>query len=207
MPVELNAESLLHGDPTPSRVAQLRRHVFDTGIVLVAFAAAGALCGLIWKSLWHPPPGVAYNHLWYLRAEGLPDDFSATGLYVVVAVVGGLLVAGAVALVVERDEVVTTVAVVVGSVVAAWLMYVVGHRLGPPDPHVLAQTAENLDPIPSDLTVAGHGPTISISWLRIHWRLPGSPFLAFPLGSVIGLAVVYFGFGQRGSNAPGRAVA
>ena len=172
----------------------------DFLVVVVALAAAGAFCGLVWESLWHPPQGVAFEKAWYLQPEGLPLDFSATGLYVLVAVAAGLLVSIAVALVIERDELVTLVAVLLGSGLAAWLMYAVGHRLGPPDPRVLAMAAADYDPLPSDLRIDAHGPTMSIG--ALHLTLPTSPFLAFPLGAVMGLALVYFVFGRRGSNAP-----
>ncbi len=44
-------------------LAGLRRTV----IVLVAFAAVGALAGVVWEWLWDAPVGFAYEHEW------LPD--------------------------------------------------------------------------------------------------------------------------------------
>ena len=167
-----------------------KRSLLDVVVVVVAFAAAGTICGLIWKSSWHAQPGVAFEHKWYLEPEGMPDDFSGTGIYVIVALIGGLVVATVLALVIEHDEIVTLGGVVVGSVLAAWLMYAVGHRLGPPDPRVLAASAQDYDPLPSDLRV--HGP---------------ASFMAFPLGAAIGLGLVYFLFGRRGTNAPTRPAA
>ena len=190
----------------PVARARLRSAVRDLAVVVVAFLVAGALSGVLWKSLWHAPPGVAYHHRWYLQTEGLPRDFSGTGLFVVVSLAVGLVVAAVLALVVERDELVTGAGVLVGSALASWTMYVVGHRLGPPDPHALAAHAQDLDPIPSDLVIAGHGWTVHA--LGVHWHLlPASPFLAFPLGAVIGLSLVYFVFTRRGSNAPLRGSA
>jgi hypothetical protein len=177
-----------------------RRTGLDFVVVVVALAAAGAFCGLVWESLWHAPQGLAFEKVWYLEPEGMPLDFSATGLYVLVAAIAGLLVSVVVALVMERDELVTLVGVLVGSAMAAWLMYAVGHRLGPPDPRVLAMSAADYDPLPSDLRIEAHGPTMSIG--ALHLTLPTAPFLAFPLGAVLGLALVYFVFGRRGSNAP-----
>lgn len=194
-----------------SRLSPTRRSVLDFLVVVVAFAAAGSFCGLVWESLWPSPEGIVFEHKWYLQPDSLPLDFSATGLYVVVAVAAGLVLAAVIGLVVERDELVTTVAVLVGSALAGWLMYAVGHRLGPADPRALALKAADYDPLPSDLRIDAHGPTLSFPWIRdvnplhfqnVHLTLPTAPFLAFPLGAVVGLALIYFVFGHRGSNAP-----
>jgi hypothetical protein len=185
MPVELNADPPATGDRPSSRGGRSWRAVRDVVVVLVAFAVAGAVCGLLWESLWDAPPGVAYKHEWYLKPEGLPDDFSGTGLYVLVALVGGLVVAAVVALALGRNELITMVAVLVGAALAAWVMYVVGHRLGPPDPRKLAETADDLAPLPSDL--------------RVHGK---AAFLAFPVGAVAGLALVYFLFTRRSAPSP-----
>jgi hypothetical protein len=183
-----------------SRLSPTRRAVLDFIVVVVAFAAAGSFCGLVWESLWPSPEGIVFEHQWYLQPDSLPLDFSATGLYVVVAVAAGLVLAAVIGLVVERDELVTTVAVLVGSALAAWLMYAVGHRLGPADPRPLALKAADYDPLPSDLRIEAHGATMAIG--SLHVTLPTAPFLAFPLGAVVGLALIYFVFGHRGSNAP-----
>ena len=182
------------------KLAGLPRGILDFTVVVVAFVVGGALSGLLWKTLWHTPQGVAFEKKWYLQPEGLPHQFTATGIYVVVAVSAGILLAGVMALVVERNELVTLAGALSGSFLAAWLMYVVGHHLGPEDPRILAQGASDYAPLPSDLRIAGHGPTFTID--SVHLHLPASPFLAFPLGAVVGLALIYFLFGRRGSNAP-----
>jgi len=179
--------------------AGLPRGILDFTVVVVAFVVAGGLSGLLWKTLWHAPQGVAFEKKWYVQPEGLPHEFTATGIYVIVAVSAGLLVAVVMALLVERNELVTLAGVLAGSGLAAWSMYAVGHRLGPDNPRILAQGAVDYAPLPSDLRIAGHGPTLSIDSLHLHF--PGAPFLAFPLGAVVGLALIYFLLSRRGSNA------
>lgn len=182
---------------------RLKRLALDAILIMVAFTAAGALSGLVWKGLWDAPEGIAYEHEWYLQPQSYAAEFSGTGTYVAIATLVALVTSIVIAFVLERDEVVTLCAVLVGSALAAWVMYSVGHRLGPPDPAVLARTAEDYAPIPADLRVHGGDHTIDllegVPWW--HGRLPGSPYLAWPVGAMAGLAIVYFFFVGRGSHA------
>jgi hypothetical protein len=65
--------------------------------------------------------------------------------------------------------------VVVGSVVAALLMWKVGVRLGPANPTAAAAKAADNTRLQGNLTVSGH-----------------SPFVIWPLVSVLVLSLVYF---------------
>jgi hypothetical protein len=149
-------------------------------VVLAVTIAAGAVAGLVWEWLWTPPVGVVVDHHWVLDEAGLRDDFSGTGTYIAVAAVVGVLVGALVALLFDRAELVTLVAVVVGSVVAGWLMYRVGLTVGPPDPRGLARTAEEGAHLPGQLEVLGC-----------------SSFVAFPSGALVGLVVVFLGLSRR----------
>lgn len=151
-------------------------------VVLVLFAVAGALAGVLWEWLWTPPTGVVLDREFLLDGEGLRSAFSGTALYVLVAAVAGLLLGVGVAVLTDDSELVTLAAVLVGSVLAAWLMYVVGTALGPPDPGPLADRAQDMTRLPDDLQVSG-------------W----SPFVAFPSGALVGVTVVFVGLaGRRG---------
>lgn len=162
----------------PDRVSAARRML----LVLVAYAVTGALAGVVWEWVWTPPTGVALGQEFLLDGGGLRSEFSGTALYVVVGTLAGLLLGVAVALLAERHELVTLAAVLVGSMLAGWLMLRVGTALGPPDPEPLARAAEDYTPIQDQLRVSGH-----------------SPFVAFPGGALVGLIVIFIGLNRRGS--------
>jgi hypothetical protein len=157
-------------EPNPS----WRRLVLDAVSILIGSVVVGVAAGFVWERLWTPPSGLALQGKWGLDGEGLPHEFSGTGLYALVAIVAGLLLGSVVALVVNRDEVVTLAAVVVGAALAGALMWVVGTALGPADPHTLAKAADDFEPIVSDLRVHGIG-----------------VFVAFPLGATLASAAMF----------------
>lgn len=153
------------------------RPAVEVGFVVVALALVGVLAGVVWEWVWNPTIGVVVGHEWSAgSAAGLQQEFSATGWYVVVAAIAGLLAGIAVALVADRAPLLTLLGVVVGSALAAWLMLVVGSALGPPDPARAARTAHEGTRLPNDLTVSG-------------W----SPLFALPTGALVGLVVVFIG--------------
>lgn len=162
-------------------------------LVVVGFVACGALAGVIWNAWWEPPSGVAYQGTWLLDPAGPDVALSGTALYVALAFPVGLLL-GVLVSAVPRHEVPTLVGVVVGSALAAWVMYSIGHLLGPPDPRVLAAGEADFTTIPSDLVVATADDT------RNPLRSPA--LLAWPLGAVTGLAVSYL-LGPRTSRQGG----
>ena len=145
-------------------------------LTIGSFAGAGALSGWLWFRLWTPPRGVVVEQRWFPdpAEAGLRADFPGTGWYVLVALAGGMLLGAGCAYLLDRSELATLVAVVVGSALAAWVMVEVGVRLGPPDPDVLARTAEDGTRLPGRLEVS---------------RLP--PKLSYPAGALLGLAMVY----------------
>ena len=144
---------------------------------LAVFAALGALAGVVWEWVWTPAIGIVYDHAWIaLNAIELQQQFSATGWYVVVAVVAGLVGGLLVTLLIGRKPLLTLAAVVVGSVLAAWLMGVVGAALGPADPDSLAKTATDGTRLPMALSVTGL-----------------SPWASFPVGALVGVVVVFLG--------------
>ena len=157
-----------------------RRVAIDVVAILVVFAVAGVACGFLWERIWTAPTGVAYQHRWVLDGGGLPEEFSGTGLYALIGAVAGLVLGLVLTLVFDNDEVVSLAAIIVGAVLAGYLMWVVGVALGPPDPHPIARTADDFAPIPSDL--------------RVHGK---SAWLAFPLGALVSAAGVCLLYPRR----------
>jgi len=171
-------EQLTHEPAT--RAGWMVPAIRQAGIVVVVFVAVGVLAGVVWEWLWTPPVGVVVEHEWLLGLAGLQAEFTATGVYVVVASVAGLLIGTLCSLFLDRAELVTLVAVLVGAVLAGWVMLQVGQALGPPDPRELAKTARDGTRLPSDLRIAGN-----------------SPYVAFPAGATLGVAVVLLGMTKR----------
>lgn len=188
-------------DPPETSRRPLRRHPWVPVVgqavgVLVLFAVAGVGAGWLWQHLWDPPHGVVADHTWYTTESGLRADFAGTGLYVVIALGAGLVVGGVAAFVFDRSELVTLAAVTVGSVLAAWVMWKVGVHASAADPHVLAKTAPNGTKLAGNLHVSGSG-RLSVHWHEI--RVPAA-YLAFPVGALSSLAVVFLGLTKRGRN-------
>jgi hypothetical protein len=150
-------------------------------VAVAVLAATGAVAGVVWEWVWTAPIGVGADHKWLAQDEaGLRGQFSGTGWYVVVASVAGLLAGAVVALFLDRVPLATLLAVVVGSVLGAWLMAKVGGALGPADPVQLARTARDGAHLPGRLAVSGR-----------------SPWVSMPSGALIALALVFFGLGSR----------
>lgn len=159
--------------PTRRRITRL---VVEAVATVAIFAAAGAAAGWLWFRIWDPPPGVVIQNEWFPDPwdSGQRSVFTATVGYVVIAVLLGLVLGAALSLLFHRAELVTLAAVVVGSALAAWLMYEVGVQLSPSDPQVFAESAADETRLPGSLMLPGK-----------------SPFLALPVGSLIGLGAAY----------------
>lgn len=162
-----------------------RRLLLRLVLVLAAFLAVGAVAGVVWERLWSPPTGLVVDNAWYLDADGVQEDFSGTGLYVLVALATGALLGLATALTTRGHELATLAVVAAGSVAAAWLMLLTGTALGPPDPRPLADGREDYTEIPSDLRVVGL-----------------APYVVMPAGALTTVAVCFIGLnGSRRSGS------
>ncbi|MCY7395102.1 MAG: hypothetical protein LH468_02940 [Nocardioides sp.] len=174
----------LRGEPTRRGLPTVLVVVLQALVTVTVFAAVGAGAGLLWFRLWTPPSGVVQSGQWFIPDEaGLRAEFSGTGLYVVLALVAGLLVGAVVAVLLDRSELVTLACVVGGAVLAGWVMYRVGIQDSPPDPRALAPPAADGTVLPGDLTLAR-----------------STPFVAFPTGALLGYAVLLLVVPKRGSQ-------
>jgi hypothetical protein len=143
-------------------------------VIVALFAAAGAGCGRLWYHLWDAPTGVVSQHQWFTSEAGLRDDFQGVAWYVTIAAVAGLVLGALTSWLLDRSELVTLGAVVVGSLLAAYVMLRVGTHLSPGDPHELAKKAADGTKLKGQLRVD--------SW---------PPRGAFTFGAMLGLAFVY----------------
>lgn len=161
---------------TPGRDS-LRPALVQLALAVAVLAAVGVVAGAVWQWVWTPPTGVVLDHRWVADSEAsLRGTFSATGWYVVVGSVAGLVGGALVALFLDRVPLVTLLGVVLGSALGAWLMFVVGVALGPADPQGLAGAADEGTRLPAALAVSG-----------------ASPFIALPAGALIALTLVFLG--------------
>ncbi len=152
-------------------------------LVLLLFGLGGLVGGALWRWLWTPVSGTVFEGVWYPATN--TSEFSATGLYVLIALGLGLVLGVLSALVTDRRELLVLGLVVVGSLLAAWLMLLVGGLGMPADPTALAATTANRTELPSTLTVRG-------------W----SPYVAFPTGALVGLCVVFIGVSRKPADQP-----
>jgi hypothetical protein len=154
-------------------------------LVLLAFAAAGALAGWWWERWWTPITGVVVDGTWIAgyRPQGeqfvfdfpsLEGFFDGTAQYVVLGLGGGLLLGILCGLLGRRSELVMLVAVVLGSALAGFVAYRLGTSLAPVDPVTLESSLPDGTVLPAGLSVPGT-----------------SPFVAWPLGALLGLGGTY----------------
>lgn len=169
-------------DPEAPAGSTLSAALRQAAIILVAFAVVGVVCGFLWEAAWSPARGEVVKHVWYPYSWDLaqPADFAGTGWYTVIGLVAGVVVGGLAAWRLDRAELVTLAAVVVGGLLAAYLMRVVGLHRSPDDPQRIAKTAADGTKLPSQLRLA--------SW----WLL-----LVVPGGALAALSVVFLTLSKR----------
>jgi hypothetical protein len=146
--------------------------------VVLLFGLGGVVGGLLWRWLWTPIRGTAFEGVWYPATNSSP--FSSTGLYVLIALGVGLVTGVLSALVTDRRELVALGLLVACSVLAGWVMLRVGEAGMPPDPSLLARDAADGTRLPATLTVTG-------------W----TPLGAFPAGALLGLFAVFVGLSRN----------
>jgi len=171
--------------PSAPSSGMLRVALLQATLIVAVFAVVGALCGLLWERAWDPAKGEVVKHVWYPfswdRAQ--PSYFDGTAWYVLIGVGSGLVLGALAALLLDRAELVTLAAVVVGGLLAAYLMRVVGLHRSPGNPQSIAKTAADGTKLPSQLRVA--------SW----WLL-----LVVPGGALASLGVIFLTAPKRGER-------
>lgn len=151
----------------------------QVAIIVAAFIVGGLVAGLAAATLWTPPTGMVLEDKWYRGlisidppAIGQNIDqgvFAATAWFSVCAIVLGLLVGIAAAVWLNRSELVTLGALIVGGSIGGGLMLLVTSLLSPEDPNGLAKGA-------ADGTVLEDSFQLASPWLIL--LVPGSAMLA-----------------------------
>lgn len=167
------------------RSSSLLGDLLEPLVVVALFAGAGAAAGWLWERWWNPIGGVVVDGTWVAGYRPVGDTFvfdfpslkgffDSTAEYVVIGVVAGLVLGVLCSLLGRRSEIVMLAAVVIGAALAGFVAYRLGTHLGPVDPATLEADAADGTALPSSLTISG-----------------ASPFVAWPLGALLGLALTY----------------
>lgn len=128
--------------------------VDDVVAVLGTYVALGLVGGVLWWALCEPAAFTVTGDGGIAMGEvELAKRFDPDAWYAVIAAVLGLVSGTAVTWWRSRDHLLTSGLLIVGSVVAAALMSVLGGWLGPADPSTLATTAETGAQLSAALTV------------------------------------------------------
>lgn len=153
--------------------------------ILLAYAVVGALAGVVWEWVWSPPGQVIEKHqVFYDSYASLRRVFDGTGLYVLVGAVASALLALVISLLTRGRELLVLALVVIGSALAAALMWRVGTLLGPADPATLAAHTTARTEVSGQLTVQGK-----------------SPYVIWPFMSLIVLSGVFFAWPGRAATS------
>jgi hypothetical protein len=163
----------------PARPDLSRPVLVQVAIIVAAFIVGGLAAGLAAATLWTPPTGMVLEDKWYRGlisidppAIGQNIDqgvFAATAWFSVCAIVLGLLVGIAAAVWLNRSELVTLGALMVGGAIGGGLMLLITSLLSPEDPNTLAKGA-------ADGTVLEDSFQLASPWLVL--LVPGSAMLA-----------------------------
>ncbi len=146
----------------------------DVVVVLGTFLLLGVVCGVLWWLLVDPAAftrsargGAAMSEI------ELSKRFNADGWYAVIAIVAGFLSGLGLAWWRTRDFRLTTALLVPGAALAAWVMSVVGHGLGPDSPRVALLEAHRGQSVPVELTVncagAPHFGALCLAPVYLMW--------------------------------------
>ena len=145
--------------PRPDRTPALGR---DVVVVLGVLLVAGVLGGVLWWLLWDPASYLKTVDGGVMGENDLSRRFAADGLYAVIAGVAGLLCGLGLTWWRSRDPLWTSVALVVGSVLAAVAMALTGRLLGPGDPGAALAAAKVGARVPERLDVDAF--TVYLAW-------------------------------------------
>lgn len=166
-------------------LATLAGRLTDLGVAIVGLGLAGALGGVIWSWLAHPPVYVRTAQGAEMDQLQLTGLFSIVGSYFMIAVVVGLVAGAALMIWRWREPVWVLVCALVGSALAAWMMLAIGQTLGPGDPAAKLRHAAVGTSAAVQLTLARHA--FHIAGLVISVPIAT---LAWPIGVSLGMIVV-----------------
>jgi hypothetical protein len=175
------------------------RAVGEGAVTVLVLAALGALGGVVWALVATPAEFTRLANGGAMNEAALGRQFSADGWYVVISLVAGVLAGAVLTWWRSRDALRTCGALLLGAAVAAAVMAVVGHLLGPGDPRPALQAAHVGAHVPERLDV-GEGSSASV-WGYLADRIV--IYLCWPLGVLAGSLLVLLT--RRGDSSSSQA--
>ena len=148
----------------------------DAAIVLGTFLVLGVLGGLLWWALVSPAEFTKFTSGGEMAENELSKQFGADGWFVVIGFLAGLVAGLVLTAWRTRDPLLTSLLLVVGAVVAASAMTLVGGWLGPGDTDQALRAAAVGGRVPEPLDVD----TITV-------------YLGWPIGALAGALFVLLG--------------
>src|SRR4051812_29298038 len=155
---------------------RLRGPAGDVVVVLGIFVVLGLLTGVLWWLLAPSPEFTKVRGGGTMDEVGLGRQFGAVAWYVAIATMTGLISGIALTWWRDRDPLLLSGLLLIGSVVAALLMGLVGHALGPGDPQAVLATARIGTKVPDQLHVEAH-----------------AAYLAWPVSVLVGALLILWG--------------
>jgi hypothetical protein len=125
----------------------------DVAAVVGGLALIGLVCGVLWWLLVSPAEFTRLRNGGEMSEAQLARRFTSDATYVVVAAVAGLLAGLVLTWWRSRDPLVTSGLLVLGSLVAAAVMALSGHLLGPGDTRAALAAAKVGTHVPERLVV------------------------------------------------------
>jgi len=163
--------SLSDAQEAPARRARSRGAdpLSDVAAVLTTYLLLGAVCGVLWWLLVQPALFTKVHGGGSMSELQLGNEFNGDGWYAVIAAVTGILSGLCLTWWRSRDYLLLTVLLVPGAAVAATVMALVGHALGPGDPQAALAAARAGQHLADQLPVA--------AW---------ATYLVWPMGALVG---------------------
>lgn len=181
------AGSTTERTPTETRPGPHRRTgAVGALVVVVVMILVGAVAGVVWYLVVSPAQFTKLADGAAMNEDALGQQFGADGWYVLIALVAGALAGAALTWWRSRDVAWTVAGLLVGAVLAAAAMAVVGLLLGPPDPRSALRAAKVGARVSERLDVGEGG---SSSWWA-YLRDTVVIYLCWPIGVLAGTLAV-----------------
>jgi hypothetical protein len=158
----------------------------DVAVVLGSLLVLGVLCGVLWWRVVDPAEFTKTARGAAMGEAELGKRFDADAWFVVIGGCAALAAGLVLTAWRSRNVLLTSGLLVLGSVLAAGAMALVGHLLGPRDPAAALRAARLGTKVPERLAL-GARPLLP---LRPYLAQTASVYLAWPIGALAGALLV-----------------